>query len=147
MSWLYWSNKGKHSSFFDKVWEEKVPVLGESTSIIGEAVRCFGRINYDLGNNGGGNMVDEELSDGYYMWDCEDDDERECEYVINEFWLPMFDTLMFWVGKDLVERLKEEVIDMASGVINDAKVIDEVGDALGDRLLKSEDFEVAKEVF
>jgi hypothetical protein len=133
----YWQNEGKHSEFFEKIWGKYVPTHGESENPIGEVVRCFGRINYEMGNNGCCNMFEEELVDGWNIWDCEGDDEREREYVMTEFYTELFETLKGWVDGSLVESLKEECEKLRiSGNFKNVKVIDQVGDALGDKILK-----------
>jgi hypothetical protein len=129
----YWSNEGKHSELFEKIWAKYVPVQGESENLYGELVRCFGRINYDMGNNGAGNIWEERLPDGFF-----DDDEDDAEYVMDNNWEPMFDKLKLVIDRRLIEKLEDETENLAIlGNFERVHVIDEVGDALGDYLIKN----------
>ena len=57
----YWANNGAYSELFDKKWDELVPANGKCSTIHGELMRCFGRLNYDYGNNGNCNVRDFQL--------------------------------------------------------------------------------------
>ena len=131
----YWDNEGKHTKLFEEIWDKHVPAQGESESPIGEAVRCFGRVNYDMGNNGCGNIYEKvHTNSGYF--DDEEDEEYELEFY-GDMWEDVFGTLAKWVGYSLVEDLKEECqMVFETSNFDRVEVIDKVGDALGDKILK-----------
>jgi hypothetical protein len=131
----YWNNEGKHTELFETIWEKHVPTSGESDHPIGEVVRCFGRINYDMGNNGAGNIFEEKTTREYFSYDDDDDYEEDIEYEL--VWEEVFDELVSWVGHDMVESLKNECENLVIfGNFDNVKVIDQVGDALGDKISK-----------
>ena len=59
MSAKYWNKTGKYSQLLDEKWNELVPDSGEAETEIGELIRSFGRINYEMFNNGCCNMFEE----------------------------------------------------------------------------------------
>lgn len=55
----YWADNSCNSFVMNNAWELLVPKKGEATTLHGELVRCFGRLNYEYGNNGNCNSVDD----------------------------------------------------------------------------------------
>jgi hypothetical protein len=53
----YWAKDGAYNEIMDLKWETLVPSQGEANTIHGELVRCFGRLNYEFGNNGNCNCL------------------------------------------------------------------------------------------
>ena len=143
----YWNKTGKYDKLFDEIWNELVPASGESTSPVGELVRAFGRINYDMGNNGAGNIYEGWGDYGEDEWG--DPIEREVEMV--SFYESLFSRLVMPVGLVLVNKLKEETLYMVEHYSTfsynkpplggEEWVIDQVGDALGDYIVKNELYE------
>lgn len=140
----YWSHEGKHNDLFDAIWEKYVPASGESSNEIGEVIRAFGRINYECGNNGCMNMFEdgEEIGHPFFRGDDDEDDYYEPEYEIelSQFYGEFFDTIREFVGitnTKLIDDLEEEM-EMVnnSGNFSRVKVIDQVGDLIGDIILK-----------
>ena len=56
----YWAKDGAYNEIMDLKWETLVPSQGEANTIHGELVRCFGRLNYEFGNNGNCNCIERE---------------------------------------------------------------------------------------
>ena len=137
----YWNNEGEHTTLFDSIWFEHIPVQGESEDAHGELVRCFGRINYDMGNNGAGNIW-EETDDSFYYDDDEDDIGLlyDIEMELCESWVYFFERLETVLPSKLIESLREETMNLnRSGNFNNVYVIDEVGDALGKYIIEQGD--------
>jgi hypothetical protein len=140
----YWQETGKHSQLFDKIWEKLVPAKGESDSEVGEVVRAFGRINYECFNNGNGNMYEEELVDGWDIWDCEGEDEREYENVMVPFYEEFFATIEEFLGwrksQALIEDVKCEMLSVREGCgqssFKETESLDELADRIGDKILR-----------
>jgi hypothetical protein len=140
----YWQNEGKHTDLFEKIWAKLVPTTGESDSEVGEVVRAFGRINYECFNSGNGNMYEEQEVDGYSIWDCEDEDEREYEYVMIPFYEEFFATIEEFLGwrksQALIEDVKCEMLSVREGCsqsrFENTEKLDEMADQIGDKILK-----------
>jgi hypothetical protein len=137
----YWEDKGKHTALFDKIWKKLVPDQGECENEIAELVRCFGRINYEMGNNGCCNMFEMELVDNSSWYDDEEDYDDEYEAGdLDEYYDRMFAKLNGPVDYSLMKGLEHECRNLAnecsSSKFDKVHVIDEVGDALGDYIVK-----------
>lgn len=114
----YFYNKGEHTNLIKKCWDKFVPFDGAANTILGEVVRSFGRINYDIGNNGACNLVN-------------DDGDRICDYSIY-----FFRTLeeQNVISERLSHQLKLACIKKANQKISFEEIgpiIDEVGDKVG----------------
>jgi hypothetical protein len=73
----YWANNGAYSTLLDEKWNELVPSSGNAETLHGELIRCFGRLNYEFGNNGNCNAINFTkdtchscCGDGYEERDC-----------------------------------------------------------------------------
>ena len=126
----YWHGKGKYSKVFDKVWDEHVPTSGECSEPDAELVRCFSRIVYDLGNNGGGNLF-EGWGDDYSYDDC------ELSEMGAEFYNRLENALGFGVSSDSLYEVKHYVTGgMSSHCFeNHLTCTEKLGDVLGDYLV------------
>ena len=81
----YWSGKGQYQDLYEKYWKELVPDMGEADTTEGEALRAIARINHDIYNNGGGNIVEVDA-----VYD-DDGDHYADEYSISSFYDDFFD--------------------------------------------------------
>ena len=130
----YWDQVGKHTKLFNAIWEELVPAKGESDNPVGEMVRAFNRIGYDMGNNGAGNMY-EDWGDGE-------------SGVLSDYFKDLYAKLVMPVGLDLVRKSKRETQYMVENYSTfsykkpplgeEEWAIDQIGDALGDYILKND---------
>ena len=98
----YWNGKGKYQDLFDKHWKKLVPESGRADTAEGNALRAIAKINYDIFNNGAGNIVrqTEEMDDygDYYT-----------EYEIERWWEDFFEEISEFAGLD-ADRLKRKII-------------------------------------
>lgn len=129
----YWNNDGAYTDLFDKIWEEEVPKTGESKTVDGELVRCFGRLNYDWGNNGNCNVINynsytEEVEhdcsncygegylEGEWDEDIEDYEQVTCDYCegtgveteVEEYYDDVYIDSYY---KDIIEFLKNNMTE------------------------------------
>lgn len=99
----YWSGEGQYQDLFHKHWKNLVPESGRADTEEGNAMRAIAKINYDIFNNGAGNIVDQvEEVDEY--------DEYYTEYSINRWWEEYFDDIYDYSRLD-VDRLKRKIIE------------------------------------
>ncbi|QQO98177.1 hypothetical protein Molly5_9 [Maribacter phage Molly_5] len=56
----YWAGCGSYNAELQKYMDELVPSSGPADSVEGELVRGLARLNYDYGNNGNCNVVQQE---------------------------------------------------------------------------------------
>jgi len=99
----YWNGEGQYQDLFDKHWKNLVPESGRADTADGNALRAIAKINYDIFNNGAGNIVNqyEEMDDdGDYYTNCE----------INRWWEEYFDDIEDYSRLD-VDRLKRKIIE------------------------------------
>ena len=99
----YWNGEGQYQDLFDKHWKNLVPESGRADTAEGNALRAIAKINYDIFNNGAGNIVNqyEEMDDdGDYYTNCE----------INRWWEEYFDDIEDYSRLD-VDRLKRKIIE------------------------------------
>jgi len=99
----YWNGEGQYQDLFDKHWKNLVPERGRADTAEGNALRAIAKINYDIFNNGAGNIVNqyEEMDDdGDYYTNCE----------INRWWEEYFDDIEDYSRLD-VDRLKRKIIE------------------------------------
>lgn len=121
----YWRGEGKYSKLLDETWDKLVPQSGAANTILGEAVRCFGRINYDIGNNGAGNLCD---------CDYDYDYEEEGGTFISENYYFDFLENQGVISRELCVKLKRQCIALVDKDIDfdEFDSIDEVGDKVGE---------------
>lgn len=123
----YWNKTGKYSDLLDKKWDELVPASGEAETEIGELIRSFGRINYEMFNNGCLNMFDAE-------YDEEDEDEitsMKMSGFYRDFFLKIYRALR---EDYLITELETECRSLFKNSDFNKKdwKIDEVGDRVGE---------------
>jgi len=122
----YWIQKGKYTSLLNKAWKDFVPFEGEAKTEIGELVRAFGRINYELFNNGCCNMFEELLNEDY---------EGSLDIEIDPMFQDFLNTILEATNNpDLIAALERECrIVYETGSFEKEKwIIDLVGDAVGE---------------
>jgi hypothetical protein len=56
----YWNQTGAYQKEYDQLWKQLVPSNGTSSTVIGELIRCGGRLLYEYCNNGNCNAVETE---------------------------------------------------------------------------------------
>jgi len=61
----YFNEEGQHQADFDRMWDAYVPAQGEADTAHGEAIRIIARFSYDIYNNGGGGLFE---NDEDYTW-------------------------------------------------------------------------------
>ena len=118
----YWNNKGKYTTEIDAAWEKYVPASGDASSLVGQVVRAFGRINYEIFNNGCGNMIDDEGFD-------------EGNLKLNKFYRGFFCDLNRVIGYALCLELENACIKKAGEQFEFdqiSPIIDSVGDKVGE---------------
>ena len=99
----YWSGEGQYQDLYNKYWNELVPATGEADTDEGNAIRAIARINYDVFNNGAGNIVNESM-------EVDDDGEWYTLYEVERWWDEFFEELCDYTGLD-VDRLKRKIIE------------------------------------
>lgn len=125
MSAKYWSKTGKYSQLLDEKWNELVPQSGEAETEIGELIRSFGRINYEIFNNGCCNMFDAKY----------DEDDHIISMKLDKFYFDLFNNLMCAIPDDyLITELETECRSLfKNGDFNKENwKIDEVGERVGE---------------
>jgi hypothetical protein len=122
----YWNHKGKYSEVLDKAWDELVPDSGEAETEIGKLVRAFGRINYELFNNGCCNMFEELLNEDY---------EGSLDIEVDSMFQDFLNTILEATNNpDLVAALEREcrIVYETGNFEKEKWMIDLVGDAVGE---------------
>ena len=99
----YWNGEGQYQDLFDKHWKKLVPESGRADTAEGNALRAIAKINYDIFNNGAGNIVN-QIED---MMD--EDDQYYTDYSINPWWNEYFDDIEEFAGLN-VDRLKTKIL-------------------------------------
>jgi hypothetical protein len=130
---LYWNKEGKYSEILNRAWDEFVADSGEAETEIGELVRSFGRINYDLFNNGAGNMFDSGPIEE--VWDDENQEENWEIKGLDSMFQGFFENLLEATNDpELIGALERECrIVCETGNFNKKDwVIDKVGDVVGE---------------
>ena len=130
MSAKYWNKTGKYSQLLDEKWNELVPDLGEAKTEIGELIRSFGRINYEMFNNGCCNMFDAKY----------DEDDHVVSMKLDKFYFHLFNNLSFALDNItvsngyLITELETECRSLFknSDFNKENWKIDEVGDRVGE---------------
>lgn len=98
----YWNREGQYQDLFDKQFKSLVPESGRADTAEGNALRAIAKINYDIFNNGAGNIVNqyEEMDDdGDYYTNCE----------INRWWNEYFDDIEEFAGLNM-DRLRTKIL-------------------------------------
>ena len=99
----YWNGEGEYQDLFHKHWKNLVPESGRADTAEGNAMRAIAKINYDIFNNGAGNIVDQ-------MEEMDENEEYYTEYSINRWWEEYFDDIEEFSGLN-VDRLKRKVME------------------------------------
>ena len=99
----YWNGEGQYQDLFHKHWKNLVPESGRADTAEGNAMRAIAKINYDIFNNGAGNIVDQ-------VEEMDDDGDYYTEYSVNPWWEEYFEDVEAFAGLD-VDRLKRKIIE------------------------------------
>ena len=99
----YWNGEGQYQDLFHKHWKNLVPESGRADTAEGNAMRAIAKINYDIFNNGAGNIVNESM-------EVDDDGEWYTLYEVNPWWEEYFEDVEAFAGLD-VDRLKRKIIE------------------------------------
>ena len=127
MSAKYWNKTGKYSQFLDEKWNELVPDSGEAETEIGELIRSFGRINYEMFNNGCCNMFNDNYPEEEYL--------SKIDLELDTMYGDFFDKISHPINDEfLIAELEKECSNLF--INNDFNKenwkIDEVGDRVGE---------------
>ena len=98
----YWNGEGQYQDLFDKHWKRLVPESGRADTAEGNALRAIAKINYDIFNNGAGNIVNQ-------VEEMDDDEQYYTDYSINPWWNEYFDDIEEFAGLN-VDRLKTKIL-------------------------------------
>ena len=98
----YWNGEGKYQDLFDKHWKNLVPESGRAETAEGNALRAIAKINYDIFNNGAGNIVNQ-------VEEMDEDEQYYTDYSINPWWNEYFDDIEDFAGLN-VDRLKTKIL-------------------------------------
>jgi hypothetical protein len=128
----YWANNGAYSEMFDIIWHELIPSSGNAETVHGELVRCFGRLNYEFGNNGNCNLHDWVSEtcphcdgDGYesnYSFNDDEEEQETCSYCdgngnveevfeIDDYYSSMLHFVDNYLTCDSVDNLREFLLN------------------------------------
>jgi len=99
----YWNGEGQYQDLFHNHWKNLVPESGRADTAEGNAMRAIAKINYDIFNNGAGNIVNESM-------EVDDDGEWYTLYEVNPWWEEYFEDVEAFAGLD-VDRLKRKIIE------------------------------------
>jgi hypothetical protein len=99
----YWNGEGEYQDLFHKHWKNLVPESGRADTAEGNAMRAIAKINYDIFNNGAGNIVDQ-------VEEMDENEEYYTEYSINRWWEEYFDDIEEFSGLN-ADRLKRKVME------------------------------------
>lgn len=127
MSAKYWNKTGKHSQLLNEKWDELVPDSGEAETEIGELIRSFGRINYEMSNNGCCNMFNDNDPDEEYL--------SKIDLELDKMYGGFLDKISHAINDDLLmaELGGEcENLFINSDFNKEDWIIDEVGDRVGE---------------
>jgi hypothetical protein len=127
MSAKYWGKTGKYSQLLDEKWNELVPQSGEAETEIGELIRSFGRINYEMFNNGCCNM--------FHDYNSDEDDSNEIDLEIDQMYGDFFDKISNAINDNLLSLQLEkecENLFLDSNFDKEDWIIDLVGDRVGE---------------
>ena len=98
----YWNGKGQYQDLFDKHWKNLVPESGRADTAEGNAMRAIAKINYDIFNNGAGNIVNQ-------VEEMDEDEEYYTDYSINPWWNEYFDDIEDFAGLN-IDRRKTKIL-------------------------------------
>lgn len=98
----YWNGKGQYQDLFDKHWKNLVPESGRADTAEGNALRAIAKINYDIFNNGAGNIVNQ-------VEEMDEDEEYYTDYSINPWWNEYFDDIEEFAGLNM-DRLRTKIL-------------------------------------
>ena len=98
----YWNGEGQYQDLFDKHWKKLVPESGRADTAAGNALRAIAKINYDIFNNGAGNIVNQ-------VEEMDEDDEHYTDYSINPWWNEYFDDIEEFAGLNM-DRLRTKIL-------------------------------------
>lgn len=127
MSAKYWDKTGKYSQLLNEKWDELVPPSGEAETEIGELVRSFGRIHYEMFNNGCCNMFHDSNPEEEYL--------NEIDLELDGMYGDFFDKISHAINDDVLmiglERECENLF-INSNFNKEDWIIDLVGDRIGE---------------
>ena len=128
MSAKYWNKTGKYSQILDAKWNELVPDSGEAETEIGELIRSFGRINYEMFNNGCCNMFEEVQC---LDWEGMSDIDLEIDPMYQDFLNKLLGATN---NADLIYALEREcrIVYETGSFKKENWIIDLVGDTVGE---------------
>lgn len=98
----YWNGEGQYQDLFDKHWKNLVPESGRADTAEGNALRAIAKINYDIFNNGAGNIVNQ-------VEEMDEDEEYYTDYSINPWWNEYFDDIEEFAGLNM-DRLRTKIL-------------------------------------
>lgn len=98
----YWNGEGQYQDLFHKHWKNLVPESGRADTAEGNAMRAIAKINYDIFNNGAGNIVNQ-------VEEMDDDEQYYTDYSINPWWNEYFDDIEDFAGLN-IDRLKTKIL-------------------------------------
>ena len=98
----YWNGEGQYQDLFDKHWKKLVPESGRADTAEGNALRAIAKINYDIFNNGAGNIVNQ-------VEEMDEDNEYYTDYSINPWWNEYFDDIEEFAGLNM-DRLRTKIL-------------------------------------
>jgi hypothetical protein len=78
----YWVGDDPRAKKLSDLYDTLVPQVGEADTMHGELIRIFNKHDYEIYNNGGGNMWD-RVSEGYDRWYADLLD--EAGFIFNEY--------------------------------------------------------------
>ena len=98
----YWNGEGQYQDLFDKHWKNLVPESGRADTAEGNALRAIAKINYDIFNNGAGNIVNQ-------VEEMDEDEVYYTDYSINPWWNEYFDDIEDFAGLNM-DRLRTKIL-------------------------------------
>ena len=131
----YWNGEGQYQDLFDKHWKNLVPESGRADTAEGNAMRAIAKINYDIFNNGAGNIVNQ-------VEEMDEDEEYYTDYSINPWWNEYFDDIEEFAGLNM-DRLRTKIL----GYVHwdrDAGLSDLMDDYIDRIILRVDNQSVAK---
>ena len=131
----YWDRSAEYYELVDAARGKLVPIMGDAKTTLGQMVRAFSNINYDIFNNGGGNLYEANLVGGSFWGGS--DDEEEYENELTEMTEDHLYALRKFIDRGLVKELEKEILDLRECNIEYIEpVIDKVGDAVAKVLIE-----------
>ena len=98
----YWNGEGQYQDLFHKHSKNLVPESGRADTAEGNAMRAIAKINYDIFNNGAGNIVNQ-------VEEMDEDGEYYTDYSLNPWWNEYFDDIEEFAGLNM-DRLRTKIL-------------------------------------